>query len=438
MKIIKSHIFFALFTSLTCLANLTAEETASTLVSGTVMVDVGDCGNVGYVVDGGPFSRMKLGAVSYNYQIGKYEVTVGDWCCFLIATASQYDQNQLIDAHHLWNREMDPWITCAELSDGSHSYEIVKGKEKLPITHVSLLSAMRYCNWIEQGAPIVQPGEDVDVITEHGSYEFSSDGSVIENQDSHIYIPTQDEWVKAGYYAGGGRNVGYWRYPTQNNWSVPTFDSKNRTDSNMANYNGGWTGWCGSFWTHYSYNEQEKAPLTLTDVDFFNCSKSYYGCRDMGGNVNEWTTTLDASSNYIVRGGSYQSSYEDLMMIPARINSYPSETESPLIGFRIVAKNLDHDAIVSNQPHNSKSSVTVDQAAKKEQAQAERNELNDDLAGVILGLIGITLLILSTACFQDPTGNRVILFISLAGLTVVVACDIIRLLGLDFYRWMTK
>ena len=333
---------------------------------------------------------------------------------------------------------MEPWITRVEFLDGRHFYNLVQGKENFPITYVSMVNAMRYCNWIEQGAPALESGEDMDAITEHGSYEFSPDGSVIEHQDSHVYLPSQNEWIKAAYYAGGGRDVGYWCYPTQDNWYAPTFDNDNPTGSNMANYNGAWNGWSGSFFTRYSYNEYGKAPLALTDVDLFNNSKSYYGCRDMGGNVNEWTTTLDASGNYIVRGGSYQSSYEDLMMIPIQMHSYPSATESPLIGFRIVEKNLDHDAIVSNKSHDSTPSVTVDNAAKKEQARTERMELNDDLVGVVLGLVGIILFILSITCCSDPTGNRIIGIILLAGLTLASFCDIIRLIGLDFFRWIKK
>ena len=195
----------------------------------------------------------------------------------------------------------------------------------------------------------------------------------------------------------------------------------------MANYNGKWTGY-----------KSLLAPLALTEVDFFNNSKSYYGCRDMGGNVNEWTTTLDAAGNYIVCGGSYKSSYEDLMMIPTRMNSYSSETESPLIGFRIVARNLKNDDIVPNQTHDSKSSVTVDHAAKAEQNKYEQQEVDSDLLWIIGLPLLIILSILSVACCSDPTGNRAIGIIGMAFFTIAFLCDLIQLLGLDFLRWMTK
>lgn len=432
MKIIKAKFFLGLLVSLICLSDLTAEEIVSTLVSGNVMVDVGDRNNAGYFLSPNLLGGLKLGAVDYNYQIGKYEVTVGDWYCFLTAVASHCDQNLLVDAHHLWSSEMESWITCAESFDGSHIYEIVRGKEKLPITHVSLLSAMRYCNWIERGAPVAEIGGDIDAITEHGSYNFSEDGGVIENEGSHIYIPTEDEWVKAGYYAGGGRNVGYWEYPTKSNL-VPTFNSDSVYriyGQQLANYNGKWSAWD---WTTWSYHSERLAPLTLTDVDFFNNSHSYYGCRDMGGNVNEWTTTLNVSGKYIVRGGSYQSCSEDLMIVPIEINSYSSETESSLIGFRIVARNLDHDDIFSNQLHDSKISVAVDHSAQTEQTERERWELIWDLLAMVLLPLGIVLIATNPAPGSKILGIFFLIFL--------LGCDIydtMRLLGLDCLRLITK
>lgn len=431
MKEIKTTLFFGLLVTLICFVDLIAEETRPISVSGNVMVDVGDPGNVGYLLLG-DYGNKQFGSVDYYYQIGKYEITVEDWFFFLTAVAFQSDQNHLVDAHHLWNNKMEPWITCTELSDGNHVYEVIKGKEKLPITYVSLFSAMRYCNWIEQGAPIVKAGEDIDAIIEHGSYNFSENGSVVENTDSHIYLPTQDEWVKAGYYAGGGRNVGYWEYPTQSNLN-PIFnsDSLYRTyGQQLANYNGEWSSWN---WSNGSYHPEEVAPLTLTDVNFFNNSHSYYGCRDMGGNVNEWTTTLDISDQYIVRGGSYKSSVEDLKMIPERINSYSSETESPLIGFRIVAKNLDQNDIFPNQTHDSKTAITVDHSVKVDQNQREEWELVFDLLGISL----LSLLIFSIATTPVPS-YKVLSILSVVLVFGIILYDIMRLLGLDYLRLITK
>lgn len=93
--------------SLIFLSDLTAEEIVSTLVSGNVMGDVGDRNNAGYFLNPNLLGGLKLGPVDYNYQIGKYEVTVGDWYCFLTAVASHCDQNLLVDAHHLWSSEME-------------------------------------------------------------------------------------------------------------------------------------------------------------------------------------------------------------------------------------------------------------------------------------------------------------------------------------------
>jgi hypothetical protein len=230
---------------------------------------------------------------------------------------------------------MGEWITKTPNSDGSYAYEVIAGKEKLPMSHVSLCSALRCCNWHEHGCPILQAGADSDAITEHGSYEFAADGTFTPNPHAHFSIPSQDEWLKAAYYKGNGLNQGYWNYPTQSN-NNPGNNCGDITD--QANYN-------ARSWFVNPF-------LRLTNVDLFNDSKSFYGCRDMGGNVNEWTTTQDASGKYIVRGGSYESEYSytgsNDLMITATPQIYLPGEANGLIGFRIEEKNLSEPIAASN------------------------------------------------------------------------------------------
>ncbi len=82
--------------------------------------------------------------------------------------------------------------------------------------------------------------------------------------------------------------------------------------------------------------------------------------------------------------------------------------------------------------------IIVDSTTKKEQALAESMELNNDLLGLLIGRFGVTVLVLSMACFSDPTGNRIIGIIGLVGVVVIVCCDIIKLLSIDFCRCLTK
>lgn len=64
-------------------------------------------------------------------------------------------------------------------------------------------------------------------LTEYGSYDLYGSSSIIItrsnnlestiNNQSNIWIPSEDEWYKAAYYKGGGASAGYWDYATQTN-----------------------------------------------------------------------------------------------------------------------------------------------------------------------------------------------------------------------------
>ena len=200
-------------------------------------------------------------------------MTIQDWQTFLTAVASQADINGVIDAYGLWNEGMLNWIQpWDEFSqDGKYirTYKI-KYKTSIPITNVSLYSVFFYINWKEHGSPILEAGADVGAILKHGAYEILEDGTIIPNEKSHFYLPSHDEWIKAAYYTSNRLGGWYSLYPTQHD---TTPGNNNGDVTNQANYNS--RSWLSS------------SLLSLTPVDCFSETKSYYGCYDMGGNVNE-------------------------------------------------------------------------------------------------------------------------------------------------------
>ncbi len=216
-------------------------------------VTVGDPGNVDDTHDDG------YGGVAYTYNIGKYEVTNSQYCEFLNAVAAS-------DPHGLYKAGMGftyGGITRSG-SSGSYSYDLIQGRENMPVNHVSWYDTLRFANWMHNG----QGSGD----TEDGAYDMSLGASVARKPGALVFLPSEDEWYKAAYYKGGGTNAGYWDYPTQSD-NEPTSEAPPGTDlvNGSANYEYSTVG-------------------DVTDVGAYTYkpSDSAYGTFDQGGNVMEW------------------------------------------------------------------------------------------------------------------------------------------------------
>lgn len=313
-------------------------------------VTVGDPGNA-------PDYATKLGAVSASFQIGKYPVTAQQYAVFLNSVAS------IEDSHGLYHPQMesDKKVACITRStndDGTFSYDVIAGMEKLPITYVSLHDAERFCNWLENGAPT--PASDAIVSasveisssstnpsltpdetyifsaqsTERGAYNFSIDANGCEvataNPNASYFLPSQDEWVKAAYYKGNGTNSTYCMYPTQHD-TAPS--NEGRDVANLANYE--------TYGGRPPKSDFLTSSLVITEVDCFNNTASFYNVCDMAGNVAEWTTDTMPSGLSLIRGGSWASKYswyyDSDLMIRAIPKGCDPSVGTNFIGFRVAA-----------------------------------------------------------------------------------------------------
>lgn len=264
------------------------------------MVPVGDPGNAPDTRYGGSF-----GSVSYTYNIGKYEVTAGQYVQFLNAVAKT-------DTYGLYNAWMDLsgyQYGCnikRSGSSGNYTYSVPMDKANWPINHVSWGSSARFCNWLANGQPT---GSQNLTTTEDGSYYLNgaiTDTQLLEvtRKRSAIWvIPTEDEWYKAAYYKSGGINAGYWDYPT----------CSNSVSKVQANYNSD----------------------GLTPVGSYPYAGPY-GTFDQGGNVFEWNETALYGSNPTVRGmrGGSWGWYSTGLLASVGDSRVPTELNSG-IGFRI-------------------------------------------------------------------------------------------------------
>jgi formylglycine-generating enzyme required for sulfatase activity/tRNA A-37 threonylcarbamoyl transferase component Bud32 len=255
-------------------------------------VTVGDAGN--------PADTNGFGRVDYEYRIGRYEITIEQYCVFLNHVAKS-------DPYGLYREKMttDSIIAGIERfgTDGAYTYRVI-GESPAghmstggalqpgrPIGCVSWASAARFCNWLHNGQG--------NGGTETGAYALNgaTDRRMPRERDARFFLPNEDEWYKAAYYDPAGAEGGvYWRFATRSNeaprrWKAPgnaPFDPQLLEHPNIANW--GSTG---------------DPPETLAPVDLFPKATSAYGCHCMSGNVSEWVEPKGnvGHGQGIIRGG---------------------------------------------------------------------------------------------------------------------------------------
>ncbi|MGO9113338.1 MAG: SUMF1/EgtB/PvdO family nonheme iron enzyme [Thermoguttaceae bacterium] len=283
-------------------------------------VTVGDPGNAADPSTG-------FGTVPYTYEMGKYDVTIAQYCQFLNAVAKT-------DTYGLFNPLMATWyptnwgenlgITQSG-SPGSYNYAVAgsySAAVNCPVFAVTWGDAARFCNWLQNGQPTGTEGTGT---TETGAYTLdgattnSALMAITRNAGATYFIPSENEWYKAAYYKGGNTDAGYWLYPTQSN-AAPS-NVLSATGTNNANfYNGGYTD-----------------PVNhLTPVGAFAASPGPYGTYDMGGDVWQWNEAIIDSSTGGLRGGDSNLSGDCLASSYRSYNSDRADGWST-VGFRVAS-----------------------------------------------------------------------------------------------------
>jgi formylglycine-generating enzyme len=273
------------------------------------LVPVGNAGNANDPATGGVY-----GGVEYEYQIGKYDVTIGQYTEFLNAVAKT-------DTYSLYNEGMATDLNIAGISQtgtsGAYTYSVIAASGSAPnggvsaanrpITYVSWCDSARFVNWMANGQPT---GAQTNATTEDGAYRLvgvdNGDTAAARNVTNPntgatptYFIPTENEWYKAAYFSpvvnsGSG---GYFTYATQSNATPGNVPG---SGANQANYNNGVysvTQANGSINPNQNY---------LTDVGAFANSASFYGTFDQSGNVLQYNDLTGAGGSRVgVRGGNW-------------------------------------------------------------------------------------------------------------------------------------
>lgn len=312
-------------------------------------VTVGDPGNFSgdeIATGSGPVS---YGAVGYEYQIGKYEVTNAQYVEFLNAKAAS-------DPLALYNANMASNGSGGIIQNGvsgSFSYAVKPGHGNKPVNYVTFYDAARFTNWMNNG----QGNAD----TESGAYTLvggaatpTSPNSIVRTPGATIVLPTVDEWFKAAYYDPTKPNAvdeaDYWRYPTQSD-SVSLITALPSSTPHTANVRGT-TFYGPDFGVGYAMTPGVGPPAIaavdyLSDVGAYTGSASHYGTFDQAGNVIEWTQTWTMITNpngvRIVLGGSFSNDeYSARYEGPAASTGTSGGIGS---GFRLVNLSLEAEAV---------------------------------------------------------------------------------------------
>jgi formylglycine-generating enzyme required for sulfatase activity len=283
-------------------------------------VTVGDPGNAADI----DWGHGRLGAVSYTYKIGKYDVTAAQYCQFLNAVAAM-DPYRLYDPN-MANPPDYPdgyYVGCGIVRTGSsgiYRYSVIPERENFPVNWVNWASAARFTNWLSNGQPFGVEGPGT---TETGSYTLNGAMSnsalqaVTRNSGAIYALPTENEWYKAAFYKGGSKNARYWNYTTRS--AAQPSNVLSAIGTNNANY------WNSVYTDHTHF---------LTPVGAFAGSPGPYGTFDQGGNVWQWNETAYGSYRGL-RGGAFFNEHWSLRRDEYFSSEEPSGVSSEGTGFRV-------------------------------------------------------------------------------------------------------
>lgn len=247
-------------------------------LAAAVTIDIVPVGNTGNLPD-----TTGWGAVAYEYQIGKFEITNLQYADFLNSVAAS-DPLELYD---LAMTDSNHGGIIRNGVSGSYSYSTKAGFANRPVSDVSWFDTVRFVNWLNNG----QSGAG---STEYGAYTLeggtptpSNAMDVVRSPGAVWVLPTVDEWYKAAYY--DPKLSLYFDYATSSN-SVPATDPPPGLP-NTANY--------------------DHVTGRFTDVGAFVNSPSPFGTFDQGGNAEEWNEDWSSKINFYryARGGQFSNAH---------------------------------------------------------------------------------------------------------------------------------
>ena len=163
------------------------------------------------------------GSVNTNYLIGKYSVTNCEYALFLNSVDPQGINPQGLYSLNM-NSNVIGGISVISGNANGSKYVTKTNMSNKPVIYVSWFDAVRYCNWLHNGALTYNTTDNAASARNSGAYNVgtaTTGDAVAKESNAAYHIPTENEWYKAAYYKGGSTNAGYWLYATQSD-ATPT------------------------------------------------------------------------------------------------------------------------------------------------------------------------------------------------------------------------
>ena len=250
-------------------------------------VDIGNAGNAADTADGflALSGIQNYGSVSYDYSIGKFEVTADQW-----AAVTGFDA--LIENYNTDPFSYDPW-------SGSQ-----------PTANTSWYEAAKFANWLTSGNALQGAYTYSGTSGTLGTFTGVDRATALTTYGTIYVLPSDDEWYKAAYLKSDGS--GYTTYATGDSLPVAGTD---------ANYDRG-------------------GPSSPWDVG--SGTEENNGTFDMGGNVFEWNES-QFDENFIpdmraLRGGFGDG--DSSFLRSSYRNGLMPDLETDAHGFRVAALGL--------------------------------------------------------------------------------------------------
>ncbi|MCC6951364.1 MAG: SUMF1/EgtB/PvdO family nonheme iron enzyme [Phycisphaerales bacterium] len=176
--------------------------------SGIDFVTIGAPGNAAYQAADPRSFEHNRGSVAYEYKIGRYEMTTGQWVEFMNAALNRPDPI--------------PWVEVPTMWAGGQfaPFNASPANAIRPAGGATWRTCAIFTNWLHNNkslerAAFLSGAYDVSTFGNDGMGGFTDQQA--HSPGARYWIPTMDEWLKAAHYDPSKQNPdgsvgGWWQY----------------------------------------------------------------------------------------------------------------------------------------------------------------------------------------------------------------------------------